>query len=365
MTVKISITPSGHSYDADPAQTVLQSALDAGFILPYGCRNGACGTCKGRILSGDFDLGDFQDNALTAEDRARGYALFCCAKPRTDLTIECREVGSLRDIPIRTLPCRVQKIERPAEDVSILYLKLPANERLQFLPGQYIDFLLKDGRRRSFSLANAPHDDEFLQLHIRHVPGGQFTDHVFGAMKERDILRLEGPLGSFYLREDEKSGKKPILLLAGGTGFAPIKAIVEHAVAETNARPMHIYWGGRQRADLYLLQLAEQWPVEHAHIRFTPVLSDATTADRWQGRRGLVHEAAMADHPDLSEHQAYVCGSPAMVAAARRDFVARCRLPAEEFFADSFEFAADTLNAMVTSPHPASSADALSLPSGS
>ncbi len=218
------------------------------------------------------------------------------------------------------------------------------------------------GSRRAFSLANAPHDDTVLQLHIRHAPGGQFTAHVFDTMKERDIVRLRGPHWelSFSARTP-----KPMLLIAGGTGFAPIKAIVEHAVAETNARPMHIYWGGRQRADLYLLQLAEQWPVEHAHIRFTPVLSDATTADRWNGRRGLVHEVAMADHPDLSEHQAYVCGSPAMVAAARRDFVARCRLPAEEFFADSFEFAADTLNAMVTSPHPASRADALSLPSGS
>ncbi|HMV53708.1 MAG TPA: CDP-6-deoxy-delta-3,4-glucoseen reductase [Rhodocyclaceae bacterium] len=342
MTVKISITPSGHSYDADPAQTVLQSALDAGFILPYGCRNGACGTCKGRILSGDFDLGDFQDNALTAEDRARGYALFCCAKPRTDLTIECREVGSLRDIPIRTLPCRVQKIERPAEDVSILYLKLPANERLQFLPGQYIDFLLKDGRRRSFSLANAPHDDEFLQLHIRHVPGGQFTDHVFGAMKERDILRLEGPLGSFYLREDEKSGKKPILLLAGGTGFAPIKAIVEHARHHRMERPMTLYWGARDRTGLYLDDLAQEWTKTIPGFKYVSVVSDNPSEDKWQGRIGLVHQAVMADLPDLSQHQVYACGAPGMIDAARRDFVGHCHLPDSEFFADSFTFAADS-----------------------
>jgi len=342
MTVKISITPSGHSYDADTAQSILQTALDAGFILPYGCRNGACGTCKGRVVSGDIDHAAHHEKALTTEDRAKGYALFCCARPITDLTIECREVGSLRDIPIRTLPCRVQKIARPTGDVAILYLKLPANERLQFLPGQYIDFLLKDGKRRSFSLANAPHDDEFLQVHIRHVPGGQFTDHVFGTMKERDILRFEGPLGSFYLKKKKKSGKKPIVLLAGGTGFAPIKAIVEHARHHSLDRPMSLYWGARNRSGLYLDELAQDWAKTIPEFKYVPVLSDNLPEDNWQGRTGLVHQAAMADLPDLSQHQVYACGAPGMIDAARRDFVGACRLPGNEFFADSFTFAADS-----------------------
>ena len=362
MGFQVSVEPGRHSFQAESDETILEAALRQGLSLPYGCRNGFCGSCRGKVLTGGVEHGAAPVEVLSNADRAAGFALFCCAMARSDLRIESREVRSFEDIPIRTLPARVQRLTRAAPDVMIVELKLAANERLQFLAGQYVDILLKDGRRRAFSLANAPHADTCLQLHIRHAPGGQFTTQVFETMKERDILRLRGPLGTFILREESP---KPMLLIAGGTGFAPIKAIVEHAVAETNARPMHIYWGGRQRADLYLLQLAEQWPVEHAHIRFTPVLSDATTADRWNGRRGLVHEVAMADHPDLSEHQAYVCGSPAMVAAAKRDFVARCRLPAEEFFADSFEFAADTLNAMVTSPHPAISADALSLPSGS
>lgn len=344
MTVQVTIKPSGHSYPADPERSILQTALDAGFILPYGCRNGACGSCKGKVLAGEVDFGEYQDNVLTAEERANGYALFCCARPKCDLTIECREVGSLKDIPVRTLPCRVQKIERPAEDVAILHLKLPANERLQFLAGQYIDFLLKDGRRRSFSIANAPHDDAYLQLHIRHIPGGQFTEHVFNSMKERDILRFEGPLGSFFLREvAADSTGKPIVLVAGGTGFAPIKAIVEHAIHQQMKRPMTLYWGARSRAGLYLHELAESWAREVAAFKYVPVLSDNPPEDDWQGRTGLVHQAVMDDLRDLSAHQVYACGGPAMIDAAKTGFVQVCQLPEAELFADSFTYAADNL----------------------
>jgi CDP-4-dehydro-6-deoxyglucose reductase len=209
---------------------------------------------------------------------------------------------------------------------------------LQFFAGQYIEILLKEGRRRAFSLANAPDDDSCLQLHVRHMPGGLFTDQVFGSMKERDILRFNGPHGTFFLREDST---RPLLLIAGGTGFAPIKSIVEHAIAERSTRPMAIYWGGRTRADLYLFELAQQWALGHAGITFVPVLSEAAESDHWSGRSGFVHAAAMQDYPDLSGHQAYVCGSPAMVAAARSDFVGQCQLPENEFFADSFELAYD------------------------
>lgn len=247
----------------------------------------------------------------------------------------------MQDIPIKTLPARIQKLTRVAPDVMIVELKLPVGERLQFLAGQYIDILLKDGRRRAFSLANAPHDDACLHLHIRQVPGGQFTGQVFDAMKARDIVRLNGPHGSFFLREDSA---KPIVLVAGGTGFAPIKAIVEHAIAEGCQRPMTVYWGGRQRADLYLISLADQWSAEHPHIHFVPVLSESTPEERWSGRSGLVHRAVMEDFPDLSGHQVYVCGAPAMVAAARTDLIGECRLPDSEFFADSFEFSNDSPN---------------------
>jgi CDP-4-dehydro-6-deoxyglucose reductase len=220
----------------------------------------------------------------------------------------------------------------------ILYLKLPANERLMFLPGQYIDILLKDGSRRSFSMANAPHDDEFVQLHVRHVPGGSFTDHVFKTMKERDILRFEGPFGTFFLREESE---KPCVLVASGTGFAPIKAVIEAAIQKGIARPMTLYWGARRPKDLYLNGLPERWVAEHPGFKYVPVISDALPEDSWKGRVGFVHRAVMEDFPDLSDHQVYACGVPIMVDSARRDFIQKCQLPENEFFADSFTTAAD------------------------
>src|SRR6185369_2365964 len=193
---------------------------------------------------------------------------------------------------------------------------------------------LKDGKKRSFSLANAPHDDAVLQLHIRLVPGGLFTEQVFTTMKAKDILRFNGPHGGFFLREDSE---KPIIFLAGGTGFAPIKAIVEHAIAEECLRPMVIYWGAKARVDLYQHALPEQWAAAHAHIGYVPVLSEPAAADAWSGRSGFVHQAVLADFPDLSGHQVYACGSPAMIDAAKRDFIAQ-GLPEEEFFYDAFTF---------------------------
>jgi CDP-4-dehydro-6-deoxyglucose reductase len=345
MSFQVSVQPSQHSFQAQPEETILDAALRQGLCLPYGCRDGVCGSCRGKVLSGQVAHGKAALDVLSEADRHAGDALFCCAMACSDLVIESREIRSLDDIPIRTLPARVHSLTRAAPDVMIVELKLPASERLQFLAGQYVDILLKEGKRRAFSIANAPHEDAFLQLHVRHIPGGQFTEHVFDTLKERDLLRLRGPQGSFFLRSDSH---KPILLVAGGTGFAPIKAIVQQAIAEKNERPMVIYWGGRQPADLYLLPLAEQWPAQHPQLRFIPVLSDAPADECWKGRRGLVHQAAMADHPDLSGYQAYVCGSPAMVAAARQDFQTLCHLPAEEFFADSFDFASDTLAAIDT-----------------
>src|SRR5664279_4678588 len=263
MTVKITIKPSDHSYACDDGETVLGAAMRNDLMLPYGCRNGACGTCKGRILEGDVDYGQYQASALTEDEKRMGQALFCCARPLTNLVIEVREVRRAGDIQIKRLPCRIESIERAAPDVAIVRIKLPANERLQFLAGQYIDFLLKDGKRRSFSLATPPHDDRLLELHIRHVPAGLFTDALFTQYKGREILRLEGPLGSFYLREDSD---KPIVLVAGGTGFAPIKAIIEHALHHKLPREMVLYWGVRSLADLYLPQLPGQWQSEHSNF---------------------------------------------------------------------------------------------------
>jgi CDP-4-dehydro-6-deoxyglucose reductase len=341
MTFRLTIAPSGHSCLADPGTTLLQAALDAGLTLPYGCRNGACGACKGKVLSGTIDHGNPQEHTLSAAERGAGLALFCCATAQSDVVIECREVGAVGDIPVRNLPCRVQTMERLAEDVMVVQLKLPANERLQFLPGQYIDILLKDGRRRAFSLANAPHDDALLQLHVRRIAGGRFTGHVFETMRERDILRIEGPHGNFGPGNAGVQGSdRPIIFLAGGTGFAPIKAIIEDAIHHQVDRPMSLYWGARQRSGLYLSDLPRRWAAQHANISYVPVLSEASPGDAWKGRTGLVHHAVLADHADLSRHQVYACGAPGMVDAARRDFAGH-GLPTDQFFSDAFTFAAE------------------------
>ncbi len=336
---KVTVQPSGHTFDVEEGESVLTAALRQDLVLPYGCRNGACGSCKGRLLEGTVDYGVYQRKALTDEEKTQGKALFCQARPLSDLVLEARTIDAAKDIQVKLLPCRVQKLERLADDVIVISLKLPANERLQFLAGQYIEFLLKDGSRRSFSMGNAPHDDEFVQLHVRHVAGGQFTDHVFSKMKERDILRLEGPLGTFFLREDSA---KPIVFVASGTGFAPIKSIIEHALRKGIARPMVLYWGGRRPKDLYMNALPAKWAAEHPRqFKYVPVISDALPSDDWTGRTGFVHRAVMEDFPDLSAHQVYACGVPVMVDAAKRDFTQQCQLPEEEFYADSFTTQAD------------------------
>ena len=334
----VTLQPGGLQFQVEEGEAVLAAALRQGFILPYGCKNGACGSCKGKIVSGSVDYGVYQHKVLTDDEKALGKALFCQARPLTDLVLEARTIGAAKDIQIKKLPCRVQKMERMTDDVMVLHLKLPANEKLVFLAGQYIEFLLKDGARRSFSMANPPHDAELIQLHVRHVAGGHFTDHVFTTMKERDILRCEGPMGTFFLREESE---KPVVFVASGTGFAPIKAVIEHMFHKGIARPMTLYWGGRRPKDLYMNELAAGWAAQHAGFTYVPVVSEALPEDNWGGRSGFVHRATMQDFPDLSGHQVYACGVPIMVDSARRDFIAHCRLPEDEFYADIFTTQAD------------------------
>ncbi len=335
MTFKVRIEPSGHEFTVVDKETILDGALRHGITLAYSCRNGSCGTCKGRLLAGDIDYGRYEDKALSAQERAAGLALFCQAVPRADVVIEARELAAVAGITIKTLPARVMKMERAADDVMILSLKLPANQRLQFLAGQYLDILLKDNQRRSFSLANPPHADESLQLHIRRVPNGLFTTHVFTQMKEKDLLRLRGPMGIFFLREDSD---RPVILIGGGTGFAPIKGMLEHTFARDISRPLHFYWGVRAKRDLYMHALPQAWARTHANFRYTPVLSEPRPEDGWDGRTGWVHEAVLADYPDLSGHEVYASGPPPMIAAIKQAFFAHGLTP-ERLFYDSFEFA--------------------------
>ena len=348
MGFTVTIRPSGRTFTVEGDETVLAAALRCGVGLPYGCKNGACGTCRAKVVEGTVTHAHHSSSALSAADEAKGHALVCSARPHSDLVIEARELTGFGDIPIRKMPSRIAKIERVAPDVAILSMQLPASERLQFRAGQYLDFILKDGARRQYSIATAPHADELIQLHIRHTPGGVFTDRLFGVIeppvKERDILRIEAPLGTFFFREDNE---RPVILLAGGTGFAPIKAIAEHIFHKgINAtRAVHLYWGARGRGDLYMDALAQRWAAEQPNFRYEPVLSEPTPQDAWSGRTGFVHRAVMQDHPDLSAFQVYACGAPAMIDAARRDFTGSCGLPDDQFFADAFTTQADLADA--------------------
>jgi CDP-4-dehydro-6-deoxyglucose reductase len=331
---KVTIKNSGHTFDVRPSQTVLQAAIDAGINLPYGCRNGACGSCKAKLISGKVMHNDYQSSAMSDAELAAGNALLCCAMALEDLTIECREVGGLAGIKPRILPARVAKKEQLAHDVIALHLQLPASERLQFKAGQYIEFILKDGKRRAFSIANAQHDAEFLQLHIRVIPGGVFSEYVANELVEKAILRIEAPFGNFFLREDSN---KPIIFVAGGTGFAPVKGIIEHMLFNSIKRDIILYRGARQLQDLYMHELCEKWAEFTPHLTYIPVISEPD-GDTWQGRTGLVHEAVLADYKDLGGHQAYVCGAPGMCEVAHHTFVAQGLL-ADEFFSDAFTFA--------------------------
>ena len=341
MPFTVTVQPSGTTFSVERDEPILQAAIRQGIGLPYGCKDGACGSCKCRMLEGRVIHGAHQQKALNADEEASGLILTCQAAPQTDIVLEARTVPGAGEFAPRKLPCRVISIDKPAADVAILKLQLPANDSFQYRAGQFVEFILRDGSRRSYSMANSPltvREKPAIELHIRHLPGGKFTDHVFGAMKEKDILRVEGPFGSFFLREDSD---KPMVLLASGTGFAPIKAIIEHLIYTKSQRKAVLYWGCRSKADLYLNDWAEAAAKEHGHLRYVPVLSEARPEDDWTGRTGLVHQAVMHDLPNLMEHQVYACGAPIMVESARHDFVVRCGLPDDEFYADAFTSEAD------------------------
>lgn len=330
---------SGKSYDS-----ILDSAIQAGLNLPYGCKNGTCGNCKGTIIAGSVDYGEHSSAALSDSEKANGKALFCCALPLSDLTIASREV--LTDVPPpRILPARVESITKLSDRVVNLKIQLPKLEKLQFKAGQYVEFILKNGKRRAFSIANAPHQDNQLNFHIGLIEGGEFTEYVFNELQAKTILRIEAPLGSFYLREETK---KPLIMLAGGTGFAPIKSIIEYMIHNDMNRKIHLYWGARTIKDIYMLDLAKNWAEQYSTIHFTPVLSKPLPSDKWSGHLGYVQDAVLADMQngvlvdiDLSDVEVYCCGAPKLVESAQKTLFEAGMLE-EAFFADIFSFAAPT-----------------------
>jgi CDP-4-dehydro-6-deoxyglucose reductase, E3 len=349
MSFNITVQPSGRTFTANPDEAILAAGIRQGIGLPYGCKDGACGSCKCKKLEGTVVHGAHQSKALSADEEAAGFILTCCGVPQTDVVLESRQVTEANAFPIKKMPSRVISLEKKSHDVMLVRLQLPANDTMQFHAGQYVEFILRDGARRSYSMANAPHTmvktdaaagspPPAVELHIRHMPGGKFTEHVFNTMKEKEILRVEGPFGSFFLREDSD---KPMVLLASGTGFAPIKAVIEHMQFKGITRPATLYWGGRRPADLYLDDWVQARLAEMPNLKYVPVISNATPEDAWTGRTGFVHKAVLEDFPDLSGFQVYACGAPIVVDSARADYAALGRLPPDEFYADSFTTEAD------------------------
>ena len=346
MSFQITVEPSGRTFSADSSETLLAAGIRQGIGLPYGCKDGACGSCKCKKISGTVVHGEHQAKALSAEEEAQGLILTCCSTAQSDLVLESRQVTEAGSFPIKKMPVRVVSLEKKSHDVMSIIMQLPATDVMQFHAGQYVEFLLRDGSRRSYSMGNAPHTLDpaapKVELHIRHMPGGKFTDVVFSTMKEKDILRIEGPYGSFYLREDSQA---PMILLASGTGFAPIKALIEHMQHKGITRPATLYWGGRRPSDLYMNDWVEEHVKAMPNLSYVPVVSDALPEDAWIGRTGFVHQAVLQDHPDLSSFQVYACGAPIVVDSAKRDYVAQGHLPEEEFYADSFTSEADKAKA--------------------
>jgi CDP-4-dehydro-6-deoxyglucose reductase len=334
----ISVQPSGIQFEAQPGESLLAAGIRQGIGLPYGCKDGACGSCKCKLVSGQVAQSNFQRKALSEDEEAQGFVLTCSAKALSDITLESRQVTPAGALPVKKMPTRVSSLTRKTHDVMVMQLQLPANDTFVYRAGQYVEFILRDGARRSYSMANAPSQGSGVDLHIRHMPGGRFTDLVFGSMKEKDILRIEGPMGSFFLREDSS---KPMVFLASGTGFAPLKALLEHMQHCGITRPVTLYWGGRRPADLYMDDWVRAQCDAMPNLRYVPVVSDALPEDAWQGRTGFVHRAVLEDFPDLSGHQVYACGAPVVVDSAKRDFGALAGLPADEFFADAFTSEAD------------------------
>lgn len=372
-TFQVSVQPSGRAFSVNEGEAMLAAGIRQGVGLPYGCKDGACGSCKCKKISGVVMHGPHQSKALSDEEEASGFVLTCCGVPYSDVVLESRQVTEAGAFPIKKMPSRVTLLEKKSHDVMLMKLQLPANDGFAYRAGQYVEFILRDGTRRSYSMATAPHPQPQpqtfppaqpgavaapgaaainipapaapgpgLELHIRHMPGGKFTDHVFGVMKEKEIVRIEGPFGTFFLREDSA---KPMILLASGTGFAPIKAVIEDMQQKGIDRPATLYWGGRRPDDLYLDDWVKAKLAEMPNLKYVPVISNAVPEDGWRGRTGFVHAAVLQDFPDLSGYQVYACGAPIVIDSAKTAYTTEGGLPEDEFYADSFITEADKARA--------------------
>ena len=334
--VRISLPISNRNFTAAPDQSLLDAALGASLNLPHSCKSGHCGSCRARLLEGKIHYPGGRPLGLTDAEAADGWVLLCQARALTDVAIEAIEPVSPEEILTKRLPARIERVELLSHDVMGVYLRLPVAERLAFEAGQYIDIMLPRGRRRSFSIASPPHDSRLLELHVRRVAGGEFSDSLFTADQRRALVTIEGPLGHFRYR----ASTSPMLLVGGGTGLAPLLSILRHVIENGIQRDITIHWGVRSERDLYAESTLRALLDRAPSTRYVPVLSEPSAA--WRGARGWVHEAVLNDVVSLATHEVYAAGPPAMIEAVRREFVARGLDPGRLFF-DSFDYAPDVL----------------------
>ncbi len=335
--MRVSLANSDRAFSAAPGRSVLDAALAAGLNLPHSCKAGNCGACRALLLKGNIHYSR-QPLALSEDEIAEGMILLCQAHARSDLILDLPVTRFADEVSIKRLPCRIERALQVSHDVMVLHLRLPAAESFCFEAGQYIDVMLPGGRRRSFSIASPPHDSSLLELHVRRVAGGEFTERVFSEASLGSLLTIEGPLGQFVYRPSAA----PMLLIGGGTGLAPLNSIIRHVVGNALPRSMRLYWGVRSERDLYADAMLRALAQKSASLRYIPVLSEPTP--QWDGRRGLVHEAMLSDLDpgDLGNCDVYAAGPPAMVSAVRQELAAR-GLPASRVYFDSFDYAPDTL----------------------
>lgn len=333
MSFEIKIADTDIVVQANADETILAALHRAGFEVPYSCNKGVCGSCQGQIMSGNcrpMPAGD----GITQEELSQGKALFCTAIATSDLVIKPGRIKSKEAQEVKKYSLKIAKLIKAASDVTILQMRMPIGQRAKFKAGQYLEVLLEDGQRRNYSMANVPSADA-IELHIREVPGGKFSSQILPTLKTGDVLDIEFPKGEFYIRSDEPINR-PKILLASGTGYAPIQSIIQVLAKAEGLEGVTCYWGGRTKQDLYALEKINSLVEKNPNLKFIPVLSEPVPEDAWQGRTGFVHQAVMADIADLSHYEVYACGSPLMVNAARADFQAHRGLKLENFYSDAF-----------------------------
>ena len=338
---RVTLLPSGQVLSVEEGEPILDAALRAGLNLPHSCKGGHCSSCRARIQTGSVHYPLGRPLGLLEQEEQDAYVLLCQAHAASaEIVIEAREIQPpVPEILVKSLPSRIERLERLAPDVVAVFLRLPGREQFNYVAGQYLDVMLPQNRRRSFSIANPPHDAQLIELHVRRVASGEFTQQLFSGAAEKTLLRIEGPLGQFWFREESP---RPALLIGGGTGYAPLRAMLRHLLEKGDQRPLHFYWGAQLRCDLYEDERVRNWCKQYPNLSYTPVLSNPRADDPWQGRIGWVHAAALEDHPNLADFDVYTAGPPAMVEALRHEFTAK-GLPHEQLFFDSFDFAPDAL----------------------